>query len=242
MSQLIEKNTNEDKFGLNIEEMNKAGLYFGHRTSKCHPNMKPYVLGVKGSDHINIIDLQKTKELFARVLEFIEQFTKQGKIIVFVGTKFPIGKITEEVAKECKMPYVSNRWIGGAITNFSIIKKRIEYFKDLQNKKKSGELEKYTKKEQAGIDREIQKLEEKFGGIKDMDKLPDALFVVDMGADALAIKEAKEKGIIVIGIADTDADPKKVDYFIPANDNSMGSVKYILEKVKEVIIGANPKS
>jgi small subunit ribosomal protein S2 len=235
-------NKEKDKFGLNIEEMNAAGLYFGHRTSKCHPNMKPYIMGVRGSDHINVIDMEKTKELFIQTLEFLQEFIQQGKTILFVGTKLPVRKITRETAEECDMPYVINRWLGGTVTNFSIIKERIDYFNDLKQKKEQGELEKYTKKEQVDIDRELEKLEEKIGGIKDMEKLPDAIFVLNMRADALAIKEAKTKGIKVIGIADTEVDPKQADYFIPANDDAISSVKYILGKVKEVIKKSKSKA
>jgi len=223
-------------FGIKVEEMNKAGVYFGHRISKCHPKMKPFVLGVKGSDHINIIDLEKTKEFFTKTLEVLGEMIKEGKTVLFVGTKLPVRKIVEETAKETKMPYVINRWLGGTITNFSIMKKRIEYFKDLEKKKKTGELEKYTKKERIEFDRELARLEQKFGGIKDMEKLPDVLFVMDMIKDELAIKEAKQKGIPVLAIADTEADPTKVDYFIPANDDAISSVSYILEKVKQVVL------
>jgi len=223
-------------YGISVEEMNKAGVNFGHRISKCHPNMRPFVVGVKGSDHINMIDLEKTKDYFTKTLEVLEDFIKHGKIILFVGTKLPVRKIVQETALECKMPYVVNRWLGGTITNFEIMKKRIEHFKDLEEKKKSGELEKYTKKEQLEFDRELNRLEEKFGGIKDIEKLPDALFVIDMKKDELAIKEAKKKGISVLAIADTEVNPERADYFIPANDDAISSVSYILEKVKKVIL------
>ncbi len=227
-------------FGIKIAEMNKAGVNFGHRISKSHPKMKPFVVGVKGSDHINMIDLEKTKEYFIEMLSFLEGFIKEGKTILFVGTKLPVRKLVEETAKECEMPYVINRWLGGTLTNFPIMKNRLDHFKELEEKKKTGELEKYTKKERLEFDRELDRLDLKFGGIKYINKLPDSLFVIDMRKNELAIKEAKAMGIPVLAIADTEVDPEKVDHFIPANDDAISSVKYILEKVKEVILKNKP--
>jgi len=236
MADVKKKTTKKSDFGISIDEMTKAGVYFGHRVSRCHPKMKPHILGVKGSDHINIIDLEKTKEFLIKALEFIQEFIKEDKVLLFVGAKLPSKKLIKETAEECGFPYVVQRWIGGTITNFKIIRERINYFKDLEKKKASGELEKYTKKERLEFDREMTRLEEKFGGIKEMKKNPDALFVVDMRKDYLAIREAKRKGITVVAISDTNVDPTLVDYPIPANDDAISSVKYILGKVKEVII------
>ncbi|MBU1045519.1 30S ribosomal protein S2 [Patescibacteria group bacterium] len=223
-------------YGISVDEMAEAGVYFGHRISKCHPKMKPYILGVKGSDHINIIDLEQTKAFLIKALDCIKELTQEGKTILLVGTKIPTKKIVRETAEACGLPYVVQRWIGGALTNFKIIRKRIEYFKDIEQKKASGELEKYTKKEQLEFDKELSRLAIKFGGIKDMEKMPDALLVLDMRQDDLAIKEAKMKGLKIIAIADTNVDPTKVDYPIPANDDAITAVKYILEKVKFVIL------
>ncbi len=228
-------------FGIDIEEMTKAGVYFGHRVSKCHPKMKPYVLGVKGSDHINVIDLEKTKEFFIKALDYIKGLIQEDKVILFVGTKIPTRKLIQETAKECGLPYVVERWIGGTITNFQIIRERIDYFKDLEKKKVSGELEKYTKKERLEFDREIERLNKKFGGIKEMEKLPDVLFVLDMKKDSLAVREASKKGIPIIAIADTNVDPTLVEYSIPANDDAISSVRYILDKVKKVILDNSSK-
>jgi small subunit ribosomal protein S2 len=241
---MIEKETAKSKktdYGISVDEMAEAGVYFGHRISKCHPKMKPYILGVKGSDHINIMDLEQTKLFLVKALDFVAELTKEGKTILLVGTKIPIKKLVRETAEACDLPYVVQRWIGGALTNFKIIRKRIDHFKDLEKKKESGELEKYTKKERLEFDKEINKLSVKFGGIKDMEKLPDALIVLDMCKDELAIKEAKMKEIKIIAIADTNVDPTKVDYPIPANDDAITSVKYILEKFKSVILENKPK-
>ncbi len=224
----------KDNFGINSKEMAEAGLQFGHRTSRTHPKMKPYISGVK--NNVSIIDIDKTAEEFKKTLKFIKKFISENKVLLFVGTKIQIKKMVKEIAEECDLPYVSERWLGGTITNFATIRKRIKYFDDLRSKKEKGELAKYTKKERGKIDKALKGFEVKFGGIKKLDKLPDAIFVLDIKKDALAIREAKRKKIPVIGIADTNVDPDLVNYLIPANDDAISSVKYILEKVKEVIL------
>jgi len=221
-------------FNLDLEEMAKAGLHFGHKTSKIHPKMKPFLYGVRNTVHI--IELEKTKEKLKEALEFIKNLISENKTLLLVGTKIQVKDLVKDFAKDCNLAYVNERWLGGTFTNFGIMRKRIEYFKDLENKKAKGEFEKYTKKEKAKLDKEIKKLEIKFGGIKNLEKLPDAIFVLDMRKDVIAIKEARMKGIKVIGISDTNIDPTLADYPIPANDDAISSVKYILEKVKEVIL------
>jgi small subunit ribosomal protein S2 len=225
--------TKKIDFKLDPEEMIQAGLHFGHRVSRVHPKMKPYIYGVRNTVHI--IDLEKTIEKFREALKFIQELISENKTLVLVGTKIQTKDLVEKVAKECNLPYINERWLGGTFTNFETIKKRIEYFKELEKKKTEGELEKYTKKERAKIDQELRELQLKFGGIKNLTQLPDAIFVLDMKKDTLAIREAKQIGIKVIGIADTNCDPTLADYPIPANDDAISSVKYILEKVKEVI-------
>lgn len=218
---------------IDLEEMTEAGLNFGHRTSRIHPKMKPYISGVKNTVHI--IDLEKTAQKFQEALQFISELVSQEKILLLVGTKIQAKKMVKELAEECGLPYVNERWLGGTLTNFGVIRKRVEYFKELEEKRKSGELEKYTKKERADIDKEIRNLGVKFGGIKDLGRVPDAIFVLDMRKEALAVKEARMRGLKVIGITDTNVDPTLADYPIPANDDAISSIKYILEKVKEVI-------
>lgn len=230
-----EEKTKENKIDvvLNLEEMAQAGLHFGHKTSKIHPKITPYLASPK--NNIHLFNLEKTAEKLKESLNFIGELAAEGKILLLVGTKIQVKNLVKETAIECGLPYVSERWLGGTVTNFENIKKRIDYFKDLEKKKSSGELEKYTKKERAGFDQELRRLEAKFGGIKEMTKLPDAIFVLDMKKDELVIKEAKTKGIKVIGIADTNVDPTLADYVIPANDDALSAVKYILDRVKEVI-------
>lgn len=229
----------KENSSLSVEEMGKAGLHFGHRTSRTHPKMSRYLYGTRNTVHI--IDLEKTKEKFEEALEFIQKLISENKVLLFVGTKVQAKELMKNTAIECGLPYISERWLGGTLTNFEIIKKRVEHFKDLEDKKIKGELEKYTKKERAKVDKELRDLETKFGGIKNLEQLPAAIFILDMKKDNLAVKEARMKGIIVMGITDTNVDPTLADYPIPANDDAISSLKYILEKVKEAILKAQVK-
>jgi len=229
----------KESFELKIEEMKSAGLHFGHQTSNIHPKMSAYLQGIK--NNIHIINLEKTKQKMLEALKFIESLVLEEKTILLVGTKIQAKKLVQETAKKCNMPYICERWLGGILSNFPEIKKRIEYYKDLENKKEKGELEKYTKKERIKINQELERLKKKLEGIKNLEKLPDAVFILDLKKDHLAVKEAKKMGLKTIGICDTNVDPNLVDYPIPANDDAISSLKYILEKVKEVIINASLK-
>lgn len=217
-----------------IKEMTRAGLNFGHKTSKTHPKMKPYIVGVRNTVHM--FDLEKTKEKLQKALEYIQSLQVEGKILLLVGTKVQVKNLVKETAKACNLPYVSERWIGGTFTNFGTIAKRIEYFRDLEQKKETGELEKYTKKEQLDIAEELKNLELRFGGIKNLSKLPDVVFICDLDKNQLVLKEAKDKGIPVVAIVDTNIDPTSVDYIIPANDDAQSSVRYILGKIQELYV------
>lgn len=221
----------KNDFGIKIDEMAQAGLSFGHRASKTHPKMKQYLSGEKNSVHI--IDLEKTAEKLAEALDFIKEIVSSGKTLLLIGTKIQIRDLTKEAGEAVKMPYINGRWLGGTFTNFKTIQKRISYYKELKKKKDLGELGKYTKKERAKIEKEMRDLEDKFGGIMEMNNLPDAVLVLDLKKDILAVKEARKKGIKVIGIADANVDPTLADYPIPANDDASTSIKYILDKVKE---------
>jgi small subunit ribosomal protein S2 len=224
---------------LSLEEMAQAGLHFGHKRSKIHPKMKPYLYGIRNSVHI--IDLEKTAEKLKEALKFIKEAIAQNKVMLIVGTKIQVKDLVRRMAEECGLPYITERWLGGTLTNFETIKKRIDYFKELERKKKEGELENYTKKEKTKFDEELKGLEVKFGGIKTLERIPDIVFVLDMQKDDLAIKEAKAKGVKIVALTDTNVDPTLADYPIPANDDAVSSVKYILEKVKETIIKSKPK-
>ncbi len=231
----------QEDFSLDLQEMAKAGLHFGHRASKIHPKMMPYLQGVRNTIHI--IALEKTKEKLAEALKFIQQLILENKTLLLVGTKIQSKDLVKEMALECGLPYVRERWLGGTFTNFGIIRKRIEYFKDLEQKLADSELmEKYKKKEKLIMQKELGNLKIKFEGIKNLERVPDAVFVFDMKKDGLAVKEAKAKGVKVIAISDTNVDPTLADYPIPANDDAISSLKYIVEKVKEAILKAKSKA
>ena len=221
---------------LSVEKMQEAGLHFGHRVSRLHPKMKQYVSGVKNNVHT--MDLEKTVKEFEKALKFISKSASDGKTILFVGTKIQVREFVKSTAEVCNMPYVTERWIGGILTNFETIKSRVEYYKELESKKASGGLEKYTKKERLMFDRELESLRKKFEGVKHLTKLPDVVLILDVKKDITCAKEARKKGIKIVGVVDTNIDPSFVDYPIPANDDSISSVSYILEKVKETIQNA----
>lgn len=234
---MAEKKSN---FSIDIEEMARAGLHFGHKTSKLHPKMKPYLYGIRNTVHI--IDLEKTKEKFEEALEFIKDLVSENKVLLVIGTKVQIKDLVKDFAKEHGFLYINERWLGGTFTNFDVIKKRIDHFKDLEDKKLKGELDKYTKKERSKIDLELEGFEKKFGGIRNLESFPDAIFVLDMVKDNLAVKEARRKNIKIIGTSDSNTDPTLADYPIPANDDAVSSVKYILGKVGEVVKKAKLKA
>ncbi len=219
---------------LNVDDMAKAGVNFGHTVSKLHPKMKPFVAGVKSNVHM--IDMEKSAKEFSHALEFIAKLIAESKTILFVGTKIQAKTLTKQTAEEVGMPYVTERWLGGTFTNFETISKRVAHFKDLEAKKAKGEFEKYTKYERMILDEEITSLKTKFEGIKNMAKLPEAILILDLKKDIAVAREAKRKGIKIIGIVDTNIDPTLADYPIYANDDAVSSIAYILEKIKETIL------
>ena len=226
---MVIKNTD-----LNVEEMAQAGVNFGHKVSKLHPKMKPYISGIK--NNVNIFDLEKTANELEKALAFVAKIVSEGKSIVFVGTKVQLKGIVQLAAVECGVPYVTERWLGGTFTNFETIQKRVSYFKDLEKKRETGELEKYTKRERLDFDREIAKLKTKFEGVRNMQKLPDAVLIFGLDKDITCAREAKRKGIKIISIVDSNVNPDIADYPIPANDDAILAVSYIINKVKETIL------
>lgn len=218
---------------INMMEMLKAGVHFGHKKSKLNPKMKPFVYGLHSGIHI--IDLAKTQELLGEALDFIKEITSKKGVILFVGTACQAKSSVEEAAKSCGMPYITNRWIGGTFTNFDEILRSVNNLRDLELKKKTGEFKKYTKKERLKFGKVIEKLQKLVGGIKEMNTLPQAIFIVGVNQDKLAIKEARKKGIPVIGLVDTDVDPSLVDWPIPANDDAVSSIKMLVGIVAEAI-------
>jgi len=230
----------EPKLDKNLQEMADAGLQFGHKKSRTHPKMKPYISGVRNSVHI--IDLKYTKEKLDEALAYIKELIEADKVLLFVGTKVQVRQLVKETAEEVMLPYVSERWIGGIFTNFETVSKRIERLNELEQGEKDGSFDKYTKQEQAKIKNEIRILNIKFGGMKNITKLPDAIFVLDLHESILAVREAQKKGIPIIALADTNTDPSIVDYAIPANDDAVSALRFILNKVKETIQNAKSKS
>lgn len=217
-----------------VEEMLKAGMHFGHRTSRWHPKMAPFIFTSRNGVHI--IDLMKSQTMLKEAAEFIKKSIAEGKVILFVGTKAQVKKSLKSMAEETGVPYICEKWLGGLLTNYVIIKKMIKKYKDLLEKRQAGKLEKYTKKEQLGFDREIAKLELKVGGLVSLNRVPDIMFIWDIKTEKTALEEAKSKNIIVMAICDTNVNPSNVDYIIPANDDATKSVKLILSVLKEAIL------
>ena len=214
---------------ITLEQLMEAGCHFGHQVRRWNPTMAKYIYGDRNGVHI--FDLVKTKEGLDAALEFLHGLAKEGKTVLFLGTKRQAADEVRRIATEVGMPYLSVRWPGGLFTNFAQLQKSVRRMVDLKEKRDKGELKKYTKREQLLLDREIAKLEKTFSGIASMNKLPDALFVVDTHKEEVAVREAIAAKIPVVGIVDTNANPNIVDYVIPANDDADKSLKLILEAV-----------
>ena len=222
---------------VSMMEMLKVGVHFGHKKSKRHPKMTPYIYTVRNS--ISIIDLGKTVVKLNEALEFVKDVTSKGGVILFVSTKKQARETVKEAAEKCGMPYVTERWLGGTFTNFKKITGSIKRLEKMVSEKESGELEKkYNKKERLEIDREIKRLERKFGGIKTIKKLPEAVFIVDVKEDMTALTEARSEKVPVIATVDTNVDPTLVNYPIPSNDDAVGAIKLMTNIVADTIIEA----
>lgn len=220
------------------KQLLEAGVHFGHKVSRSHPKMKPYIYGAK--DGVQIIDLTLSEKMLGEALKYVETLGQNNGKIIFVGTKKQARPIVEELAKASGANYLTHRWIGGFLTNWDEIKKRIKLLKDLKEQKEKGELGKYTKKEQLLIDRQILKLTLDFAGVLDLEKIPDALFIVDTVAEKTAVNEAVKLGknesgqvVTVMAIADSNCDPTVIDYPIPGNDDAIKSIRILTEAVSE---------
>lgn len=212
-----------------LEEMLEAGVHFGHRESKAHPKMRSFVFSV--SNGVQIINLEKTQAKLKEALDFIAENVRQNKRILLIGTKYQAKNIIKEAAEKAKISYVTERWIGGTLTNFPVISKMASKLKKLERDLERGEFEKYTKKEQARFKEEISQLQNSVGGLRDLEKMPDMLFIVDVKREQTAFNEARKMNIPVIAIADTNVNPDKIDFPIPANDDGLKSLKLIIETV-----------
>ncbi|MGD8984268.1 MAG: 30S ribosomal protein S2 [Desulfobacteraceae bacterium] len=219
---------------INMKELLEAGVHFGHQTRRWNPKMKPYIFGARNGIHI--IDLQKTVSLFATVNDFLVNTVADGYALLYVGTKKQAHESIVEESERCGMFYVVNRWLGGTLTNFQTIRKSIGRLKELESMKNDGSLSRYTKKEALKMEKEMVKLEKVLGGIKDMDELPGAVFIVDPKKENIAVKEARKLGIPVIAIADTNCDPDEIDYIIPGNDDAIRAIRLICSKIADACI------
>lgn len=220
--------------------MLKAGMHFGHRTNRWHPKMKNYIFTSKNG--IYIIDLKKSQNKLAEALEFMVRLVAEGKSILFVGTKKQVAGPMQKMAIDIGQPYIVGKWLGGYLTNFLVVKKSVKKFIDLLEKKDSGKLEKYTKKERLEFDREIHKLKERVGGLASLNKLPDALFVWDIKEEETAVKEAIQKNIPIIAVCDTNVNPELVNYPIPANDDATKTIALVMASIKENLLDVKKNS
>lgn len=218
---------------VNLLDMLKSGLHFGHKTAKWHPKMAPFIFGSKNDVHI--IDLEKTKEKLETAAKVAKDLAAQGKVILFVGTKRQAKPLIEQYAKACGMPFVTERWLGGLLTNFENVSLLPKKLVRLKEQKEKGELEKYTKKEQLEFDREIAKLSRFVGGIESLNKMPDMLFVVDIAEEKTAIREAKSTHTPVIALVDSNTNPDNVAYPIPGNDDATKGIEYILQVMSAAV-------
>ena len=219
---------------ITMRQMLEAGVHFGHQTRYWNPKMGPYIFGARGKIHI--INLEKTVPLFNDAMNFISGVAQKRGVILFVGTKRSAREAIKEEAERCGMPYMTQRWLGGSLTNFATVKKSVARLKELEAAETDGTFQKLVKHEVMGLRRERDKLEASLGGIKDMNRLPDALFVIDIGHEDIAIKEAKKLGIPVIAVVDTNYDPALVDYAIPGNDDAIRAVQLYARAAADAVL------
>lgn len=219
-----------------MREMLEAGVHFGHQQRYWNPKMQPYIFGTRNKIHI--INLEKTLPLFNDMLNCVSKIaSKRGKIL-FVGTKRAAQDVIREQAARCGMPFVDHRWLGGMLTNYKTVRQSIKRLKELTTMQENGTFDRLSKKEALDLSREIQKLNRTLGGIKDMGGLPDALFVIDVGHETTAVKEAQKLSIPVIGVVDTNRDPDGIDYIIPGNDDASRAIQLYVQAVADAILNA----
>lgn len=219
---------------ITMRQMLEAGVHFGHQTRYWNPKMAPYIFGARGKIHI--INLEKTVPLFNDAMNFISGIAQKRGIILFVGTKRSAREAIKEEAERCGQPYMTQRWLGGTLTNFRTVKQSVARLKELEAAETDGTFEKLVKHEVLGLRREREKLEASLGGLKDLNRLPDALFVIDIGHEDIAVKEAKKLGIPVIAVVDTNYDPALVDYAIPGNDDAIRAVQLYARAAADAVL------
>src|SRR3954470_17569241 len=219
-----------------IKELLEAGVHFGHQTRRWNPRMRRFIHGER--EGIHIIDLLQTEELLQQATEFVTEVAAKGGVILFVGTKKQARDSIENWAEKCGMPYVNRRWLGGLLTNFHTIRKRIQRLHELRELREDGRLDLLPTKERMSMEAELRKLEYNLGGVADMQRIPDAVVVVDLKTEEIGLREAKRLEIPIVGLVDTNCDPSPVDYVIPGNDDAIRSCELIIGTLGEAIEGA----
>ena len=217
-----------------MRQMLEAGVHFGHQTRYWNPKMAPYIFGHRNKIHI--INLEKTLALYQEALKFVRQLASNKGSVLFVGTKRQAREIVHEEAVRCGMPYVDHRWLGGMLTNFKTVKQSIKRLKEMEGMVEDGSLERLSKKEALGIQRELAKLQRSLGGIKDLAGLPDALFIIDVGYHKGAVTEAIKLGIPLVAVIDTNHNPDKIDYVIPGNDDSNRAIRLYARGMADAVL------
>jgi small subunit ribosomal protein S2 len=223
-----------------MRQMLEAGVHFGHQTRYWHPKMAPYIFGERNKIHI--INLEKSLPMFNEALNFLGKVTADGGKVLFVGTKRSARDVVGEEARRCNMPFVNHRWLGGMLTNFNTVKQSIKRLKDIEGMRADGSIDRLNKKEGLMVIREQEKLERSLGGIKDMNRMPDAMFVIDVGYEKIAVAEAKKRGIPVVAIVDSNASPEGIDYVIPGNDDAMRAIQLYVAAIADSIMEAKGAS
>ena len=223
-----------------MREMLEAGVHFGHQTRYWNPKMAPFIFGHRNKIHI--INLEKTLAMYQDALKFARQLAANRGTLLFVGTKRQARDIMREEAQRAAMPYVDHRWLGGMLTNFKTVKQSIKRLKEMETLQQEGGLERISKKEALGITREMQKLQRSLGGIKDLQALPDALFIIDVGYQKGAVQEAVKLGVPVIGVVDTNHSPEGIDYIIPGNDDSSRAIRLYARGMADAVLEGRTQS
>jgi small subunit ribosomal protein S2 len=212
----------------------ETGVHFGHRTTKWNPKMKPYIFTERNGIHI--IDLQQTLVNLNEYFDLVRDKVSQGGTVLFVGTKRQAQEAVAREAERCQMPYINHRWLGGTLTNWNTIRKRIETLKQLEKRRDTGDFDRLPKKEALLLTRKIEKLEQRLGGIRNMRRLPDVLFIVDVKREATAVKEANSLEIPTMALADTNSNPDEIDYIIPGNDDAVRAIKLLVGAIADAVI------
>jgi len=219
---------------ISMKQLLETGVHFGHRSRRWNPRMARYIYTERNGVHI--IDLQQTVKALNRAYEFVRDTVAEGNQVLFVGTKRQAQETIAQEAERCNMPYVNQRWLGGTLTNWRTIRSRIEYLKDLEARRDAGEFDVLTKKEALMLSREIEKLNMRLGGLRHMERLPGAVFVIDTSVETTAVKEADRLGIPIIAVVDTNCDPTLIDYVIPGNDDAIRAIRLMVGKIADAVL------